>query len=88
MSIGQKEAQQIVLTLANEDYFRLHEIVWRLNSVYPKSTLDQKYSAAEQAVRSLIDRRWISLYQCKNYFDNYEEIEASSTEEILSNPVS
>ncbi len=36
----------------------------------------------------MIDRGWIYLYQCNQHFDNCEEIDAVSVEEILSNPVS
>ena len=90
MPIDAKNAERIVLLSPDDDYAGLYEVIWELHRLYPEQTLGEKYAAAEQAVRSLLERDWIRLYTWRGSFSNQEveEIEPASVEEILSHPAS
>jgi hypothetical protein len=85
VSIDAKEARRIVLLQANEGYSGLYAIIWELSTVHAGSTLGERYAAAEQAVRELIERGWISLYRSRAH---PEDIDPATVAEVLSNPVS
>lgn len=90
MMINSKDAKRLVLTSATEDYTGLYEVVWELNTMYSTASLGGKYAAAETAVRELLQQGWIALYRRRDggTDETYEPIEATSIEEVLTNPVS
>jgi putative acetyltransferase len=62
-SIKDAEADLITLEMACEDYHGLYEIVWALNTAFPKVAKEEKISVAGRVVDSLIKRGLIEIFE-------------------------
>jgi len=52
-----------IMSMASEDMYGLHEIVWTLNVSHPNVAKEDKVAAAQSAVRSLLSRKYIVLHR-------------------------
>lgn len=59
MPLVEREA----LSDANEDCTGLWELAWRVNSLYPSKTSEGKLRLAREAIKSLLDKGYLSIYQ-------------------------
>ena len=73
-----------ILWLAIEDYSCLWEVVWEINTRYPELLPTQRKTAAAYAVRTLLSRRWIKLYQCQEPYGTLTPLRSEEYEEALS----
>ena len=74
-----------MLSLANEDYMGLYEIIWELNTNFPDATLAEKCGVAERCTSKLLDLGWIRLYRTDPRWQRFEEFDTSA-KEALSDP--
>lgn len=87
--IEEDEADRILLISANEDYTGLYEAIWEFNTRFPNTSLGEKYSASERALRSLHSRGLIEFHRMvftddyKNH--HFEPIDPGTLEE--SSPI-
>lgn len=82
--LSKEEIEKEILSLGTEDDYGLYEIIWRLNSMYPNFSEQEKISAAAFAVRELLQEKLIELFWSKNH----ELIPMNSTEKLPNDPKS
>jgi hypothetical protein len=85
------DIEKLLLASAAEDYAGLYEAIWELNAAFPAESLGDKYDAAAAALRALLGRGWITLYERSPLTDGeyrYQAIPAAALESVLANPVS
>ena len=82
--IDQQEFQYRLLTDANEDHTNLCEALWETLDV-EQTTIAEKYSAAELALRQLLGRGWIRLYRTDDG-QQYEVIASVDVDAVLAHP--
>lgn len=85
------DIEKLLLASAAEDYAGLYEAIWELNAAFPSVSLGDKYDTAAAALRALLGRGWIALYERSPLPDGeyrYQAIPAAAVESVLANPVS
>ena len=82
-----------ILSDSSEDYIGLYEVVWRINTLYPEPTQQEREMAARYAVATLLSREWIEVFRTRDYFSKEKPVEfvrvdGAETEKVLTDPVS
>lgn len=65
MMIDSVVAEGLILARGIEEYCPLSVALGEIDAVYPRAGLVERYEAADAALRSLLRRRWISLFRCE-----------------------
>ena len=89
--IEKRKASKIILSLLSEDSYGLYEIIWALNSAFPREPLCEKYRVAGLVVADLLRKKNAKLVIAKNYSrarSLFKDVEKGENNKLLSSPVS
>lgn len=76
--------EQEIMSMAEEDYCGLWEIIWRLRDALSITSDDELIEIARPSVLELMNNQKILLYQRKGLLGKEEEIEFDQVEEIIA----
>lgn len=74
---------KIQLWACIEDYAGLWELLWEVNSKFPKCPESQRKRLSLEAVQLLLDRGLIKLYQCQEPYGDLSELDLQTARSAL-----
>lgn len=85
-----KQAENALLTAANEDFCGLYQAIWELNTLFPTMSIGDKYKLAEAALESLLSKGLIQLERMDTapQLPAYTPLDPAKAAEIFGDPTS
>jgi hypothetical protein len=88
MSIDPENLRQSILSDGVDDYFGLYEIIWSLNTKFPKVGEREKLAAAIPVAIDLLDKGLIELYETEWASGSYRPLAPGAAAAAVRNPAS